>query len=211
MDSTSSSDGNLDLLPSGNGRHLRADAMRNRKKVLASAREVFAEAGSDAQIDDVARRAGVGIGTVYRHFPTKEALLEAIVLDAFEQLTAEAERALEDPDPWRGFSGFVRAAVANYGQQRALGDVMCSVAGSADGPIRAGRDTALESLDSLLHRAQAAGLVRPDITSSDLQSMLLGLARTPSMGHVDPTTSRERWLAVILDGLRVTRSRHDAS
>ena len=81
-------------------RPLRADARRNRERVIAAARAVFAEHGRDAQMDDVARRAGVGVGTVYRHFPTKEALLVALALDAFERVVAEARRALENPDPW---------------------------------------------------------------------------------------------------------------
>jgi AcrR family transcriptional regulator len=185
----------------------RADARRNRKKVLEVAREVFASAGQDAQIDEVARRAGVGIGTVYRHFPTKEALLDAIVLDAFDQLTASARRALDDPDPWRGFSTFVRGAVSDFSDQRALGDVSCSAAMEAEGPIRAALDAMLATIEALLNRAQAAGDVRSDITSHDLERMLLGLARTPLIGDEDPVASRERWLSVILDGLKASGQR----
>src|SRR3954462_12789547 len=84
-------------------RPLRADARRNRERVLTAARAVFAEAGREAQMDDVARRAMVGVGTVYRHFPTKEALIEAIALDAFEQIAQRAREALEQADPWEGF------------------------------------------------------------------------------------------------------------
>ena len=85
-------------------RPLRADARRNREKVLTAARDVFSEHGRDAQMDDVARRAGVGVGTVYRHFPTKEALIEALMVAAFEAIAAQAEAALEIEDPWEAFT-----------------------------------------------------------------------------------------------------------
>src|ERR1044071_6160977 len=85
-------------------RPLRADARRNREKVLAAARAVFSEHGREAQMDDVARRAGVGVGTVYRHFPTKEALIEALMVDSFKSIAAEAERALDIEDPWEALT-----------------------------------------------------------------------------------------------------------
>src|SRR5919199_1126344 len=87
----------------------RADARRNRERVVAAARAEFGERGRDAQMDDVARRAGVGVGTVYRHFPTKRALLEALMLAAFNSIAAEAERALKEiEDPWEAFATVVR-------------------------------------------------------------------------------------------------------
>src|ERR1041384_5426357 len=85
-------------------RPLRADARRNREKVLQAARSVFSEHGRDAQMDDVARRAGVGVGTVYRHFPTKEALIEALMVAAFQTIADEAHRALDIEDPWEAFT-----------------------------------------------------------------------------------------------------------
>jgi AcrR family transcriptional regulator len=184
-------------------RTIRADARRNRQKVLASARAVFAEAGNEAQVDDVARRAGVGIGTVYRHFPTKETLRDAVVLDGFEQLAERARRALDDPDPWRGLRDFMRQAVADFGDQRALGDVACMELTAGEGPLAACRDAASRDLAALLRRAQDAKVVRADVTAGDLERMLLGLTRTPILDDPDPVASRERWLNVILDGLRV--------
>ena len=85
-------------------RPLRADARRNRKKVLAAARAVFSEFGREAQMDDVARRAEVGVGTVYRHFPTKEALIQALMVDSFQAIAAQATAALEIEDPWEAFA-----------------------------------------------------------------------------------------------------------
>jgi AcrR family transcriptional regulator len=91
----------------GRERPLRADARRNRERVLDAARDCFARHGLDAQMDDIARAAKVGVGTVYRHFPTKEALAEAIAADHFDHLAASAREALENPDPWEGFSAFL--------------------------------------------------------------------------------------------------------
>src|SRR3954469_20768899 len=113
-------------------RPLRADARRNREKVLAAARAVFSEHGRDAQMDDVARRAGVGVGTVYRHFPTKEALIEALMVAAFETIAAAAEAALEIDDPWEAFtSGLWRGAETMAGY-RALSEVFASIPGETE-------------------------------------------------------------------------------
>src|ERR671915_1320812 len=93
---------------------LRADARRNRERVLKAARAVFADHGIEAQIDDVAKRAKVGVGTVYRHFPTKEALLDAVVRERFEEIAGYAEEALRHEDAWEGFSELIwRAAERN--------------------------------------------------------------------------------------------------
>ena len=98
---------------------LRADARRNREKVVAAASAAFAESGLDAQVEDIARRAGVGVGTLYRHFPTKDALIDAIVDARFAELTGAAERALEEDDVWAGFESFLVAAVELQAGDRA--------------------------------------------------------------------------------------------
>src|SRR5215211_6632834 len=103
-------------------RPLRADARRNREKVLEAARAVFSEHGRDAQIDDVARRAGVGVGTVYRHFPTKEALIEALMVAAFESIAAHAQAALEVEDPWEAFSSVLWRGAEIMSADRALSE-----------------------------------------------------------------------------------------
>ena len=107
---------------------LRADPRRNREKVLAAAaRAVFSEHGRDAQMDDVARRAGVGVGTVYRHFPTKEALIEALMVAAFEAIAAQAEAALEIEDPWEAFTSVLWAGAEIMAADRALSEVFASI------------------------------------------------------------------------------------
>src|ERR671929_2362335 len=113
-------------------RPLRADARRNREKVLAAARAVFSENGRDAQMDDVARRAGVGVGTVYRHFPTKEALIEALVVDAFETIAAHAHDALAIEDPWEAFTSVMWRGAEVMAGDRALSEVFASIPGAME-------------------------------------------------------------------------------
>src|SRR6266542_643375 len=106
------------------GRPLRADARRNRERVLTAAREVFAEQGRDAQMDDVARRAMVGVGTVYRHFPTKEALIDAIAAEAFERLlTAAQEQLARTDDPWDSFVQTLWAGAEILAGDRAISQI----------------------------------------------------------------------------------------
>src|SRR3954465_2303509 len=101
-------------------RPLRADARRNRERVITAAGAVFAEHGRDAQMDDVAKRAGVGVGTVYRHFPTKEALIEALAMDRFERILAAGREALLNPDAWAAFSGALWAGAALTASDRSF-------------------------------------------------------------------------------------------
>ena len=113
-------------------RPLRADARRNREKVLVAARAVFSEHGRDAQMDDVARRASVGVGTVYRHFPTKEALIEALMVDSFQAIAAHAEAALEMDDPWEAFESVLWTGAEIMAADRALSEVFASIPGAME-------------------------------------------------------------------------------
>ena len=179
-------------------RPLRADARRNRDRILEAAREAFAESGLDAQMEDLARRAGVGVGTVYRHFPTKEALVDALVEDYFAALDAEALQALEVPDPWEGFSGFMWRAADLLSRNRALSQI------TADGQMREG--AARQGLDGtlarLIERAQGAGALRPDVRVEDVPMIMCSLGRVQMLGgHADGDEWR-RHLAIMLDGLR---------
>src|SRR4051812_4544447 len=110
-------------------RPLRADARRNRERVLEAARAVFAEHGRDAQMDDVARRAGVGVGTVYRHFPTKEALVAALALDLFERALEASRAALEIDDPWEAFTAALWAGTGILASDRAFTEIVSEVQG----------------------------------------------------------------------------------
>jgi len=177
-------------------RPLRADAQRNREKVLRAAREAFAASGYGVPLDEIAARAGVGPGTVYRHFPSKEELFEAVVTARVQDLAADANRRAQDPDPGRAFFGFFDHIRGEAAAKRDLPDAI-AIPGSLQADLYA-------AMDGLLRRAQEAGAVRPDITTPDLIVLLKGLLRsindTPP-GAAGPDLT-DRLLAVVTDGLR---------
>lgn len=179
-------------------RPLRADARRNREKVLRAAQEAFAEHGMGVPLDDIAGRAGVGPGTVYRHFPTKEALFEAVVAARVEDLVAEARRRADAADPGEAFLGFLGLLTDEAGVKRDLSDVLVApltVATSLRDDLRA-------ALDVLLTRAQQAGAIRPELRIDDLFTLLKGLMAALVDASAD---ARERVAAVVVDGLRAPR------
>ena len=184
---------------------LRADAQRNRARVLEAARECFADRGLDAQMDEIARRAEVGVGTVYRHFPTKQALAEAIAADHFDRLAASAREALEDPDPWHGFSVFLRRSAERQAGDRALAEVMAAEPEvMCDAASR--RPDLHAALDELVTRAQRAGTLRHDLVPADVPMLICGIGRATLAGSKGPTMSCRRYLEIVLDGLRAPGS-----
>ena len=178
-------------------RPLRADARRNRDKVLAAARAAFAEHGFAVPLDDIASAAGVGPGTVYRHFPTKEALFEAVSLARVQDLVADARERTAAPDPGAAFDGFLARVAEEAGAKRDLPDALAGV--GASGMAEAVGELH-EALGVLLARAQAAGVVRPELTVADLVALFKGMLATV---RDDPDPGlRERVFAVVRDGLR---------
>lgn len=189
----------------GRTKPLRADARRNRDSVLDAARECFAQHGLDAQMDDIARAAKVGVGTVYRHFPTKEALAEAIAADHFDRLAASARKALDNPDPWDGFSTFLRDSAQVQAGDRALAEVMAAEPEvMCDAASR--RPDLHEALAELVHRAQEAGSLRRDLMPADVPMLICGVGRATLAGSKGPTMSPRRYLEIVLDGLRAPGS-----
>jgi AcrR family transcriptional regulator len=193
--------------PSGSDdvpRPLRRDAERNRRRILQAAAEVFGERGLQATLDDVARRAGVGVGTVYRRFPSKEVLAEALFADRVDGLAALAERALQHPDPWLGLTSFQEQAAALLAGNRGLRQLLMF---SVYGRDRIGdaRTRMQPVVTSLVERAQAAGVLRADLQPTDMpMTMFMVMAVAEYAGHVDPELWR-RYLALIQDGLRPSR------
>ncbi len=178
------------------GRPLRADARRNRERILAAARDVFAESGYGAALDEIAARAGVGPGTVYRAFATKEALFHAVVTARVADLVAEAHgRAGDDDDPTEAFFGFLARLGSEGAAKRDLPDAV-----TVPGPMR---DELHEALAVLLRRAQEDGGVRAGITAADLLALFKGLLSSVHDGS-DPARA-ERILAIVTDGLRPPR------
>jgi AcrR family transcriptional regulator len=174
------------------GRPLRADAARNREKVLRAARDAFAESGYGVPLDEIAVRAGVGPGTVYRHFPTKEALFEAVVTARLQDLVADARARADASDPRSAFFGFLGRIAAESAAKRDLPDAI-SIEGSL-------RDELNAALDLLLQRAQQAGAVRADVRTPDLIVLLKGLFA--SLANVSDPARRDLVFAVLADGLR---------
>jgi AcrR family transcriptional regulator len=177
-------------------RALRADARRNREAVLEAARVAFAEQGVICQMDDIARTAGVGVGTVYRHFKTKDDLVDALAFERFERLRELGLEALEKDDPWTAFEEFMRESARIQTEDRALSEVLTSR------PETMRR--AAESVDMLglvgevLGRAQAAGVVRKDAHPHDIPMLMCALAGT----YRNPMSDPERYIGIALDGLR---------
>jgi AcrR family transcriptional regulator len=192
------------MVPLENGPR-RADAVRNRERVLAAAEAVFAESGLKAPVEEVARRAGVGVGTVCRNFPTKQALIEAVVGAMYETLLVEAEAALADPDPVHAFEQFVVGLPDFQARHRALADQMANenTLSTMGGP----RDRLLRAVSDLVARAQEAGAIRSDIGPGDVSMLFSGVAHATAVaGGLQPVL-RERFVRIILDGLRA----HDAT
>ena len=174
----------------------RADARRNRDRVIGAARVCMARDGLDAQMEDIARTAGVGVGTVYRHFATKDELVDALAAERFERLRELAHEALAQEDPWESFAGFMRAAARIQSEDRALSEVLVS---RPEMMARAAAGVGmLDLVGELLGRAQAAGVVRQDADPRDVPMIMCALAGTCR----NPNSAPERYIAIALDGLR---------
>jgi len=179
----------------------RADARRNRELVLAAAESVLSELGLRAPIEEVARRAGVGVGTVCRHFATKRALVEAVLEARYESLVRDAQRALALPDRGVAFRSFFVSLSEFQARHRALAEQMATeieLPASAQ-PLRM---SLRQAMIELVTRAQEAGAIRADIGPADVVMLFSGIANaTAPAGELQPAL-RERYVAIILDGLR---------
>jgi AcrR family transcriptional regulator len=177
-------------------RPLRADARRNRERVLAAARESFANEGPDVPLDAIAARAGVGPGTVHRHFPTKESLIAAVVTDRLAGLAARGDALADAADPTATFVAFIRELTAEARQNVALSGAL---GGAGIGVEGAEAATALSrALGRLLERAQREGVIRAELTVPDLHAILSGviaMERNLSAEH------QGIGLEIVLDGL----------
>jgi AcrR family transcriptional regulator len=180
-------------------RPLRADARRNRERVLVAARETFAADGLDAQVDDVADRAGVGVGTVYRHFPTKEALIDAVAAAGYEEICSIARESLEQDDPWEAFSDFMWRGARMHRHDRA----QCEINSTRPDVVQrvfGDKQELLGLVAQLIERGQAAGAIRADLTADDMPTIWCSLGAAQQRS---PNDARwERYLQVVLDGLR---------
>lgn len=157
-------------------RPLRADAARNRARVLEVAYDTFASDGLSVPIDEIARRAGVGAGTVYRHFPTKEDLFRAVVDNRIRSIVAAGRALLDDGDPAQALFTFLRTMVLQWGAtDRGLSEALAGVGVDVNAAIPEAEGDFLEMLGTLLRAAQDAGAVRGDVDVADVKALLVGL------------------------------------
>jgi AcrR family transcriptional regulator len=181
-------------------RPMRADARRNYDKVIAAAREAFAQSGSSTSLEEIARRAGVGIGTLYRHFPSRQALLEAVYVDEVEALCGSVND-LDGLGPWEALVEWLHRFVAYMATKQALAHELLEYF-DRDAPLfRTCRVALMEAGEPLLERAQQAGEVRPDTNLSEIIQMVGGIAKIQGAesGQIDHI------LGIALDGLRYRR------
>lgn len=175
----------------------RADARRNYEQLVAAARAAFTEADRSASLEDIARRAGVGIGTLYRHFPTRSDLIEAVYVEEVEALARSAEDVADD-DPWDALIRWLHGFVGYIATKQALADELFAIA-EHNADVFSNCRAALNAAGRpLLERAQAAGEVRADATIEDVIRMVGAIAKMPA----SEPDEIERVLDIALDGLR---------
>jgi AcrR family transcriptional regulator len=190
-------------------RPLRRDAARNRSALLDAGREVFAARGLDATLDEIAHRAGVGVGTAYRHFANKQELAAAIFRDDFEQLVESAHAALEVDDPWSALVDFVESTVAKQAHDRGLHELIMAGTMSeqsmhVDGKIETVREALFEPVTTLVERAKKHGCLRADVSPTDIAAILIMMGSTFAASDAVGRPVWKRYLWLLLDGLRNT-------
>jgi AcrR family transcriptional regulator len=175
----------------------RADALRNYERVLTAAREAFAEGGESTSLEEIARRAGVGIGTLYRHFPTRQALVEALYLEEVEEVCRTAE-LLESGDPWEALNLWFDRFVAYIATKQALAHELLNFLEPDAALFQSCRASLFTAGEPLLRRAQAAGVVRSDVDISQVIQLVIAIAKAPASepGQI------EHLVRIALDGLR---------
>ncbi|MFF0223374.1 TetR/AcrR family transcriptional regulator [Streptomyces sp. NPDC004629] len=185
-------------------RPLRADAERNRRRIIAAAQELFAHRGLDVTLDDIARHAGVGVGTAYRRFANREELIDAVFEGALQHLIALAEQALSHEDPWEGLVQLFLATGQDFADDRGLREVLLEGTQGKD-RAAAARERLTPAVGAVIRRAQEAGQLRGDIEPTDfpLIQLMLG-AVTQHSRNLAPELWK-RYLTLILDGLRHDR------
>jgi AcrR family transcriptional regulator len=182
--------------------YMRKDALRNRERVLQAAAETFAKAGNEAQMDDIAKRCGLGVGTLYRHFRTKDKLLEALLLDGLDQFLAAAQASREQAaTPWDALASFIRATAHMLVANRALKEMADGLAATSP-EIEEKKRQVYELVATLVRDAQRSGELRADFSTDDLPVLFSGLGTTQSRDPAIAAAQTDRFVDIVLDGLR---------
>lgn len=196
----------IDIEPEpGRGRPLRADARRNYERLLAAASKVFVAEGAEASLDEIAREAEVGIGTLYRHFPTRQCLLEAVFLDQVDDLRVAAQVLAADPVPIDALARWLRAHIQHGRKGRSLGSSVMSAKLQEGSEVNLACRSMLDWGQTLLTRAQDAGQVRADVRLTDVLKMVHGIVLVTE-GAPDGDERAERMLDLLIGGVRTTPS-----
>jgi AcrR family transcriptional regulator len=184
----------------GGGRPQRVDARANRSRILDVAEEVFGEGGASASTEEVARLAGLGIGTVFRHFPTKTALLEAVLVRRFDRLREQAEALLNAADPGGAFFGFFGHLVADAAAKIAITEALLDAGGDRDGDAGRASDGLRRAVGALLEQAKQAAAVRRDAELPEVYALLVATSQAAARARLGEE-ARARLLAIVFDGL----------
>jgi len=190
-------------------RPLRADAERNRQRSLDAAADLFAERGLQVSLDEVAERARVGVGTVYRRFPDREALIDALFQARVEEFIGIAQEAAADPDAWAGLTRFIELGAEFHGRNRALKELMFSAPGGREWVDRV-RARIRPIVGRMVKAAQVQGRLRPDLHTLDVPMMTLMLSSVMEFTAGLGTESWRRLLGIVVDGLESSRESHTA-
>jgi AcrR family transcriptional regulator len=185
-------------------RPLRRDAERNRQRILKAASEVFNERGLEVSLDEIARYAGVGVGTVYRRFRTKEELVEALFMDRLDSVAAIADKAFETPDPWSGLVSFMECMAEIMAGDLGLRQMLMFATYGRD-LVAIARQRNAPLVERLVQRAQAAGQLRPDLQPTDVPFIVFMLTEATQLAHAASPDIWRRYLTLILDGMRPER------
>ncbi|WP_265443050.1 TetR/AcrR family transcriptional regulator [Flexivirga meconopsidis] len=186
------------------GRSLRKDAARNRERLLAAARELFAQRGLDVTLNDIAHHAGVGVGTAYRRFANKEEVIDALFEEGLRQVAAVADEALADTDAWNGLVSYLERSMELQFGDRGLNEIMNNPA-LGDERVSDARTRIAPLIEKLVARAKEQGLVRADLDQTDIVFAQVGLSAIMDRSRaVEPDLYR-RYLTLFLDGIRADR------
>jgi AcrR family transcriptional regulator len=180
------------------GKPMRADARRSYGRLLAAAAEVFAEQGTGAALDDIAKRAGIGNATLYRHFPARQDLVQALLADRYDELRATAERLLDDPDPRTALNDWLRSLIAHLTAYRGLAASVMDIVRDPETELSASCQAMRDAAAKLLARAQDAAVIRPDLTITELLCLTNGIAVATERQPEDTP----RLLSLLIEGLQ---------
>jgi AcrR family transcriptional regulator len=185
-------------------RPLRADAERNRARILEAAGQLFAERGLDVSMEQIAAAADVGVGTLYRRFADRTALIDALFEEKGDELAGYAREALEDPDPWTALTGFMRNVCASHARDRGLKEALMS-SGHGTETLARIRDRIRPIAEQLVDRAKEAGALRSDLATFDVPMMNFAMGYLAELTRTESPQFYERILTILFDGMAASR------